>query len=535
MEISILTSSPSRPNVLFLLSDEHSYRCLSAMDAATDGEPVRTPTLDKLAQRGAWFKQAYCQVPLCTPSRICLLTGRNPMTSGGWDNCSYLKPEQTLPSAFADAGYETCLIGKMHLGGDRQFVGFRHRPYGDITGGTGHQWEPLHRRGGQGVRARTLDAGVTEIPESLLQERVVAEETVAFLREHRHTAPDQPWMLCASFSRPHFPLTAPRRHFDRYWPDNVTQPKVDRTGDTADHPMTRGMAKGFRTEEVEHDEMMKARAGYFACVDWLDEILGDLLATLERDGLLENTIIVYASDHGELAGEHGMWFKGSWHEASVRVPLFVQTPEHRRGDRPASQIETPVSLADLMPTLCGLSGVPCPDGVEGVDLSDAVCTGTEPNRRSRGNRGPVMCVNPTPRWGKGTEHVVVREGRYKHVRFRAAGPDLLFDLESDPLEQHNRIDDPAHAEAAARLRSLAGQLWDFDAAERQQEADKQFLLDPPLAASASGNLYTLPDGRLVVLDEAVLHYPRLALEDPAAAIADWPEHLPQPTPAPATR
>ncbi len=513
----------NQPNVLFLLSDEHSFRCLSALDPANEGEPVRTPTLDSLTRQGAWFKQAYCQVPLCTPSRICLLTGRNPMTSGGWDNCSYLKPTDTLPAVFAEAGYETCLIGKMHLGGDRQFVGFRHRPYGDMTGGTGHQWEPMHRRGGQGVRDRTRDAGITEIPESLLQERCINTETIAFLREHQHRAPQQPWMLCASYSRPHFPLTAPSRHFDKYWPQGVTEPKVGRTGDTADHPMTRGMARGFRTEDVGPEEAQKARAAYFACVDWLDEILGDLLATLERDGLLDNTIIVYTSDHGELAAEHGLWFKGSWHEASARVPLIIQTPEHRRGQQPAATLETPVSLADLFPTLCGLCGVPCPDGLDGVDLSEAIRSGAEPQR------GPVWLLNPTKRWGAGTEHIVVRDGRYKLVRFRGVEPDLLFDLEADPLEQHNLIESPAHAHAAAavRLGALARSLWDFDAAQRQQEADKQLLLDPPLAASASGNLYTLPDGRLIVLDEAVLYHPRLALEDPAATIADWPAHLPR--------
>ena len=411
-----------KPNVLFLLSDEHSFRGLSCL-AGSEGEPVRTPTLDGLAKDGVRFSQTYCQVPLCTPSRICLLTGRDPMTSGGWDNNCYLRPEETVATVFRDGGYETCLVGKMHLGGDRQFVGFNHRPYGDLTGNAGHQLDPLDLKGLLDMRARTACAGVSEIPESLLQERCVAMETISFLREHRHAKPDQPWFLCASFSRPHFPLTAPRRYFERYWPKGVTEPKVGRTGDTADHPMTRGMAKGFRTEEIDHQEMMRARAAYFACIDFLDEMLGDMLATLKRDGLLENTIIVYTSDHGELAGEHGMWWKNSWHEAAARVPWIFQLPEHRRGELGGACLDTPVSLADLMPTLAGLAGVDCPRGLNGVDLSTAIRAGREPGR------GPVYYVNPMPRWGKGAENVTVREGRYKFVRFRGMAPNLLFDLQ----------------------------------------------------------------------------------------------------------
>ncbi|HEX9867917.1 MAG TPA: sulfatase-like hydrolase/transferase, partial [Candidatus Tectomicrobia bacterium] len=235
-----------QPNILFLLSDEHSYRCFSHLDPNIDGEPVHTPTLDALAAPATVFHQTYCQVALCTPSRICMLTGLSPMQSGGWTNWSYLKPDnKTLPQVFAEAGYVTCLIGKMHLGGNRQFVGFQHRPYGDLTGNHGHQLEPLLEQHEEYVYATSgwmSSAGITEIPESKLQEQVVARETLAFLREQRHARPDQPWFLCASFSRPHWPVTAPRRHFERYWPDNVTLPKVGRSGDTANHPYTQSVA-----------------------------------------------------------------------------------------------------------------------------------------------------------------------------------------------------------------------------------------------------------------------------------------------------
>ena len=489
----------SRPNILFLFSDEHSYRCLSLLEGQT-GEPVHTPILDSLAKQGAYFSSAYCQSPLCTPSRICLLTGRSPMTSGGWANNSYLRPElPTVPSAFADAGYATCLVGKMHLGGANQMAGFAHRPYGDLTGGAGHQRDPLsEREGGFEMRSRTADAGLTEIPESVLQEQVIVRETVSFLREQTAAEPDRPWFLCASFSRPHFPLTAPARFVNRYWPEGITPPKVGRTGDTAFHPMTVGMAKGFRTEEVSEQEMMKARAAYFACVDYLDEILGDLLHLMERSGLLENTVIVYTTDHGEMAGEHGMWWKNSWHEAAARVPLIIQTPSQRRGDSPGTRLDTPVSLADLFPTLCGLADIEAPDGLEGRNLSEAVSTGTVLPVE------PVFVDNPLPRWGEGSEHRVVRLGQYKFVRFRGVGPHLLFDLDTDPLEQRNLLENGTEAELAIgrQLKALVDETWDFDAAEAQRRKDEEELRRNSLkdGARRHGNCYQMPDGRIVAAD-----------------------------------
>lgn len=508
-----------RPNVLFLLSDEHSYRFFSHLDPSGEGEPVRTPAFDALAAQSCVFHTTYCQVSLCTPSRICMLAGVNPMKSGGWTNGAMMRPDRTtLPASLADAGYATCLVGKMHLGGNRQFVGFQHRPYGDLTGRTGHQWEPLNRKGGNRVDLRIPDAGITEIPESAHQEQVIVRESVAWLREHTHKSPQQPWMLCASFSRPHFPLTAPKRFIDHYWPDRATLPKIRRTGDTVDHPMTQGMAEGFQIESLDEASILRGRAGYFSCVEYLDEIIGDMLATLERSGLLDNTIIVYTSDHGELAGEHGMWWKNSWHEAAARVPLMVSLPEHRRGEFAPIRLQTPVSLADLFPTLCGLCQADIPGDLDGVDLSDVIQQGVEPQR------GPVFMDNPIPRWGEGMEHRMVRDGRWKYIAFRGeAVPDLLFDLEADPLEQHNLASDPDHAQTAQRLRGLIDASWDFAEAQTQGEKDMAESARLRLESSASGgNIYHMPNGDWVDA-ETPLYEPKVVTDDPADFVGDFPQ------------
>ncbi|MBI3974094.1 MAG: sulfatase-like hydrolase/transferase [Chloroflexi bacterium] len=506
------------PNILFLLSDEHSFRYLSYLTHAEGGEPVRTPTLDSLAARGTFFENAYCQMPLCTPSRICMLTGRDQEKCGAWSNNAVLPPEiPTLPGHLAEhGGYETALVGKMHFGGSRQFNGFRLRPYGDFaTKNAGHQPDPLEAwEGGPGGMMRRIRlAGVTTIPESFLQEEIVARESVALLREHRHRTPGQPWLLCASFSRPHFPWTAPRRHFERYWPQGVTRPRLGRTADTDLHPMVVEHRRRFDTEHVADEELLRVRAAYMACVDYLDEVLGDFLATLERDGLLENTIVVYTTDHGEMAGENGMFYKNTWHEAAAHVPFIIQTPEHRRGALAPSRLRTPVSLGDLFPTLCGLVGVEPPDGLDGHDLSGAIRSSA-----SECERGPVISQS-VPGWR------MLREGRFKYVAFRDMdAPEVLIDLETDPGEQRNLAAGPAHATVLAGLRAKAMAGFDFETVAPHAEQHRREMRErfPMRITGRTPNQLLLPDGRLVEGDAALYLPEALVTEHAWEAFDDWP-------------
>jgi len=489
-----------RPNILLLFSDEHSHRFMGHVPEERGGEPIATPTFDRLASQGTVFSDAYCQMPLCTPSRMCMLTGREVRSCGAWSNQSVLRPElPTLPGVLRNAGYATCLVGKMHLGGTQQFVGFQHRPYGDLTGKCGHQSEPLPGPA-KGMRERTSTAvGVTGIPESLIQDEVVCHEAVAYLREHESAHPKQPWFLCAGFSRPHFPLTAPRRHLDRFWPDGVTPPRVPAGGDAFDHPMSLGMREGFRAAEVSREETMYARASYFACVSYLDEIIGDLLMRLEHSGLLDNTIVVYSTDHGEMAGEHGVWWKNGWYEACTRVPLIVSLPDQRSGDLAAASSSTPVGLVDLFPTLTALAGVEAPHGLSGVDISAAVQgTGSAPDR-------PVFCDGLTPRWGAGTEFRMIRQGQYKYVHFRQA-PPLAFDLANDPAEQCNLLRDGGRLPPEVEnLATFAAASIDFDAAEcerleRDGELGEQYAQN---VGPSTGNLYLMPSGQLVNAEDTL--------------------------------
>lgn len=510
-----------RPNILFLLSDEHSFRCMGHVPEEYGGEPVSTPTFDDLAARGTVFTDAYCQMPLCTPSRLCILSGREARRCGAWTNTSVLRPElATMPATLRDEGYETCLVGKMHLGGTQQFIGFQHRPYGDLTGNAGHQSELTDEPNGNApMRSRTRVVGVTTIPESLLQDQVVAHESVAFLREHQQSKPDTPWFLCASFSRPHFPLTAPRRHVDRYWPDGVTEPKVPASGDAYGHPMSVGMRQGFQVDAIPHDEMMKARAAYFAGVSYLDEVIGDLLLRLDADGLLDNTIIVYTSDHGEMAGEHGVWWKNGWYEACTRIPLIVSLPTQRTGGMSARRCETPVGLIDMFPTLCTLADAGIPDGLDGTDLSQVILGEEDAPER------PIFCDTLIPRWGEGTEFRMIRWQHYKYVRFRNA-PPLFFDLKSDPGEQRNLMTQDIGGGTRAilgHLQQIAETSVDFDEAERERiERDgalaHQYRQEVP---KSTGNLYLMPSGKLINAEDTLYHPTVIETDGIHAFGADW--------------
>ena len=518
----------NRPNILFLMSDEHSFRFLSSRPYENGGEPCRTPTLDGLIERGANFDAAYCQMPLCTPSRISLLAGRHSHRCGAWSNSSVLDPEiPTFASHLGQHGYATATIGKMHLGGSPQHAGFQTRPYGDFGGPCAHQSDPLdiydpeNQRPGMAMRSRTLDVGVSQIPESMLQEQLVARESVAYLRQQRHAHPDQPWLLYASFSRPHFPLTAPRRFFERYYPEGVTPPRVGRTGDSVDHPMTLGAIKGFRTGEIGAEEMMKARAAYFACVDLLDEIIGDFLAVLQRDGLLDNTVIVYTADHGELAGEHGLFWKNTWHEAAVRVPFIFSLPEHRRGELAPTKITAPASLADTFPTLCGLTGTPLVDGLDGVDLSPAIRGESCPALEKRPG---IITESLPPRWGEGTECRMIRSPRYKYVAFRGC-EDLAFDLEDDPDEQHNLLKDAGDdiQKVLDDLRTHLMDNFDFDEVDKLR-ATQETLREkyPARVRPWTPNQILRGDGKLVEADQP-LYAPDVVSENMGRDFDNFPK------------
>lgn len=507
-----------RPNVLIIIADQHNYRAFGSQSGDDRGEPVSTSTFDTLAANSVCFENTYCPVPVCAPSRLAFLTGRTGPNAGAWDNHSVLRPSlDTLPESLSDTGYETCLVGKMHLGGNRQFVGFNQRPYGDLTGQGGHQLEPPNADWDFHHPSFVTDVGETNVPESLTQDRTVAQESLAFIREYLSAREDQPYFLCASFNRPHWPRTAPRRFLNQYWPDGATNPRTSGE-ERISHPVTDFLEERHVSDDSDQEDIARARAAYFACVEYIDEVIGDFLHTLDRDDHLENTIVIYMSDHGDMIGEHGLWDKRVWYDDASRVPFFVQLPEHRDSERNPGNLSTPVNLIDLFPTVCGLTETDAPGDLDGIDLSEAIRTEEEPDR------DPVFSDGLFDYEGRDLEYRMVREGKYKYVHCFDA-PDLLFDLEADPDERINLIDSATDdaAEARSRLRELVVDSIDIDEVTRKKERDEKLKTKYRLGIpKGQSNAYQFPDGRIVDADSPLYH-PHVLAEELEVVFDDYPD------------
>ena len=417
------TRNTKRPNILLIFSDEHE----AGVSGFAGDCHVRTQALDGLADNSVRFTSAVCASPLCTPSRMCLLTGKDVHNCAAWNNHWIIFPEHvTWPAHFSNHGYRTCLVGKMHLGGRDQMAGFQVRPYGDLRHGLGHQPEPLEMFPGYGG----LDsAGDTEIPESLISDVVATREALAFLREHDDREPDMPWFLCLGYTRPHAPFTAPGRYIRRY---RDILPPLDPPSRFRDElePYARWNYDRYGMENLSAEMSQRTIEAYYAVVDFMDDCIGELLNGLRRDGILENTIVIYSTDHGDMLGAHGLWHKAVYYEQAISVPLLFSGP----GIAPGSHIvDHPVSLIDLFPTCCALAGLPVPEGLDGVDMSPVLSDPDhgKPPRSSAASayyRYGYRVNQPHLQWNIGDPYGavrIIRERRWKYVDIEGGGAPPL--------------------------------------------------------------------------------------------------------------
>lgn len=478
-----------RPNFLLILTDQHSPHI-----AGFAGNPwVDTPHLDRLAERGVRFRAAYCSSPLCVPSRISLWTGKYPHRCSAYDNRSVLFSEHlTLPAWLAQHGYATAAVGKMHFRGREQMHGFQFRPYGDLVESRfpGHQPDPPETADGRWndhTVGRFPFAGPTSIPESLLIDSVVTRESLAWILEFTDAHPDRPWFFCASYARPHFPLTAPGRYFRKYLRRNPPLPPRPAGYPQALHPHDRFLVEEFHLMEFPPEVQQRALAAYYACVEFVDACIGELLQCLAQAGCLENTYIIYTSDHGEMAGEHGLWWKRTYYEASAGVPLLVAGPDLPQG----GETSLPVELVDLFPTLCQWAGIETPEGLDGETLLPLL-QGRPAQRHKRRAFCELLGGKPEYRFR------MVRDERWKVVDFPHA-PPRLFDLLHDPNEEHDLATNPPPEAPLQEMLALLRQGGTWEELARRHEADRQRAgTFTPLSRGAVQ--YRLPDGRIIEAD-----------------------------------
>lgn len=444
----------ARPNILFLMVDQLAAPVL----AAYAGKVAKTPHLDALARQAVVFDSAYCNFPICAPSRFSMLSGRLPHSIEAWDNASEFPASiPTMAHYLRDAGYRTILCGKMHFIGPDQTHGYEERLVTDIYPAD-FAWTPdwskgpSHRPTGVSMRP-VVEAGPCIRSMQVDYDDEVQQKAVQRLYDLVRAPEHQPFFLTVSFTHPHPPFAAPQRFWDLYREEEIDDPKVPEIPfDLLDeHSKWLYVAHAQDAYTVTRRHVRRARHAYYGMVSYVDEKIGQVLAALRETGLDENTVVVLCGDHGEMLGERGMWFKQCFYEWSARVPLMISCPQRFKAGRSAAH----VSLVDLLPTLMDFASDGRPftpvDPIAGQTLSPLL-QGTESGAQR-------TVVSEYSSEGVCAASRMVREGPWKYIYTYGLEP-MLFNLEEDPDEIRNVAGMPGPKGVQQRLHERLVQDWD---------------------------------------------------------------------------
>ena len=448
----------SQPNIVIIMVDQLNGTLFP--DGPADW--LHAPNLKKLAVRSTRFANAYTASPLCAPGRASFMSGLLPSRTRVYDNAAEFAADiPTYAHHLRRAGYQTCLSGKMHFVGPDQLHGFEERLTTDIYPAD-FGWTPDYRKPGERIdwwyhnMGSVTGAGVAEISNQMEYDDEVAYNATRKVYDLGRGHDDRPWCLTVSFTHPHDPYVARKKYWDLYEDCAHLQPQVPAM-DYDDHdPHAQRIfdANDWRNFNITEEDIRKSRRAYFANISYLDDKIGEILEALEGTRQDENTIILFVSDHGDMLGERGLWFKMCFYEGSSRVPLMIAAPGMKPG-----QIETPVSTIDVCPTLCDLAGVGMDDVAPWVEGQTLVPLGQGAARET-----PVAMEYAAE--ASYAPLISLREGRWKFNRC-ALDPDQLFDMQTDPHELTNLADDPAHAETLKYFSDMADARWNLDAFDAQ--------------------------------------------------------------------
>jgi choline-sulfatase len=450
-----------RPNVLLLMADEHP----AFMTGCYGHDIVRTPTLDRLAESGTIFDAAYCASPLCAPSRAAMMAGRYATTLECWDNAAPFRSDwPTFAHSFRAAGYRTALCGKMHFVGPDQHHGFEERWTQDIYPAT-FDWTPSTRgqitpSSGQHAR-RVLDAGPGRSRDMDYDDEVVFRAENG-LRDLARTSPDRPWMLCASFTGPHYPFKCPEPYWSTYPDEVVALPEINNQVAANEPEYVRSLRNyGGFDDELPAEAVRAARRATLGRITMVDDFFGRILGLLEELNLREDTLIVYTSDHGDMMGERGLWFKCVPYEQSVQVPLIISGPGMPTGKR-VGEVVSQLDLAATLPALAGIEPVYAVS--DGRNIADLI----------RGEREEVEGQAIIEYYAEGVRRGwrTVRRGKWK-LTLSADSSAELFNLEQDPRELTNRAgaDDCAAIQADLEKRLRAG--WNVERLDEMRHQSEE--------------------------------------------------------------
>ncbi|OLP62641.1 choline-sulfatase [Xaviernesmea oryzae] len=431
------------------------------------------PHLKELAARSARFANNYTSSPLCAPARASFMAGQLPSRTRVYDNAAeYVSSIPTFAHHLRRAGYYTALSGKMHFVGPDQLHGFEERLTTDIYPAD-FGWTPDYRKPGERIdwwyhnMGSVTGAGVAEITNQMEY-----DDEVAFLANQKlyHLAREnddpgrRPWCLVASFTHPHDPYVARRKFWNLYEDCAHLEPEIGMLAEQDPHSRRILASCDYASFDISAENVRRSRRAYFANISYLDEKVGELIDTLTRTRMLDDTLILFCSDHGDMLGERGLWFKMNFFEGSARVPLMIAGPGVATGLHKA-----PVSNLDVTPTLCDLAGISMDEimpWTDGESLLPVISGAAE-------RTAPVLMEYAAE--ASYAPMVAIREGKWKYTHC-ALDPDQLFDLEADPLELTNLALDPPDSVSIATLeafRQMREARWDmeaFDAAVRESQA-----------------------------------------------------------------
>jgi choline-sulfatase len=457
-----------RPNILILMVDQLTGTLFP--DGPADF--LHAPNLRRLAARSVRFANSYTPSPLCAPARAAFMSGALPKRTRVYDNAAEFASDiPTFAHHLRRAGYQTALSGKMHFVGPDQLHGFEERLTTDIYPAD-FGWTPDYRKPGERIDwwyhnlGSVTGAGVAEITNQLEYDDDVAFQAVQKLYDLSRGQDGRPWCLTVSFTHPHDPFVARRKYWDLYEGAPELVPPAAIAYDDQDPHSKRLMdACDWRAFDITDTHIRRARQGYFANISYVDAKIGEILETLEATR--QEAIVVFLSDHGEMLGERGLWFKMNFFEGAARVPLMIAAP----GLAPRL-VDAPVSTIDVTPTLAELAGIDMGEILPWTDGETLL-----PLAQGGARKGPV-CMEYAAE-GTVTPMVCLREGRWKYIRC-PADPEMLFDLAADPGERVNLALDPAHGGVMAEFRAKADARWDlaaFDAAVRESQARRWIVYE----------------------------------------------------------
>ena len=445
-----------QPNVLFIAADD-----MNCDLSAFGNSQVVTPNLERLCQLGVRFDRAYCQQPLCGPSRASIMTGLRPDTLDMHTLKHDLRQKnpdvETLGQLFRNNGYFVARAGKIYHYGNPSQIGTdgnddpetwdqRYNPVGIDRS----QQENITRYGAGRQKDKNLGISMAWWdPESRDEEHtdgLVASKIIELIKEKK----DRPFFLAAGFYNPHCPYVAPKKYFDQYPIDEISMPDLEEAKrDLADVPpmaIQRDQKNWpYYFKDVTVDQARKCKQAYYACNSFVDAQVGRLLDALKENGLMENTIIVFWSDHGYFLGEKGLWYKRKAFERSARMPLIISAPGMAQGKTSFK----PVELLDLYPTLADLCGLKPPTDLEGHSLRPLL---VDPNDAQWAKPAVTQVWHNKKSWGYS-----LRNERYRYTEWLEgkAGREL-YDHQNDPEEITNLADQPQHAGIVERLSLQVG-------------------------------------------------------------------------------